>query len=227
MVFILILVFGLSGCVNSNPILNKNHINVVAETKKYLENKYNCEFTYISPYGATMGSNGSSFIFKCSDFPDKDILVDCIFEEDGTMNIYDNYVAVKYEDDVYNKLKNIVNDVFDNSKIFYDTSKLSLPKKLNGQSSLEEYLQNNNNSVESVFIVNISDDFKEKEDKLISMLKKEKINIAVKMYFVNDLSSTEVNETNYPQLSASKDWYLHKVNFFISPDMETIYENWD
>lgn len=119
---------------NNKP---KQDVNELA--LEFLEQKYGEKFKYSAPAGASY-TGTRSFLVTCESFGDQTILVQIEnYKDTENLVIRDNYIAIKYEDKVKEFFKQIADEEFGASEIFYSASGHVLSPGLSGNASLEEY----------------------------------------------------------------------------------------
>ena len=126
---------GAAGC--SAKLNDSVDVNELA--LEHLEQKYGEKFEYAAPAG--MSYTGTrTFLATCESFGDRRILVQITdFRDEEKREILDNYITVKYEEEVRNFFKSAADDIFGSSKVFYAASGRVLPPDLPSDASLEEY----------------------------------------------------------------------------------------
>lgn len=140
---------------NNNNNQPKQDVNELA--LEYLEQKYGEKFEYYAPAGSSY-TGTRTFLATCESFGDRRILVQITnFRDEDNRVILDNYIAVKYEEEVRNFFKKTTDDVFGSSKIFYDASGRVLSPDLSSDASLEEYYNCREGMINAVIAVNESD----------------------------------------------------------------------
>lgn len=114
---------------------------------KYLEDKYETEFTYINTVGdgdLTVKKNVSSFA-RQPDHKGREVFVVTSLEE-GKVVHRDNYVAIKYEDKTVELINSCTKKVFDKYKIIYvPVSGQTLDEKFDNDMSFEDYIKDSEN----------------------------------------------------------------------------------
>lgn len=221
-----IIAIGGSGCMKNIGFSNSQNKSI-RELELLLSEKYGCNFNYSEPYGATMGSNKSQYLFECSDFKNEKILVETIEREDGTMDIYDNFMAYYYENDIRNYINNIAKQNLGEVIVFYNVSTLSLPNSLTKESTIADLLRDNDNSISSVIVAVYDENYKQRADKLINSLKENNVNIDIRLFFVDSIDDISLNNDNFETFAGYTNWYLQKVNFLIDSESNLVYEEWN
>lgn len=145
-----IIMIGGTGCMFENR--TKQDVNELA--LEYLEQKYGETFEYYAPAGSSY-TGTRTFLAKCDSFGDKYILVQITnYKDDENREILDNYIAVKYENEVRKSLKTNADDVFGSSRIFYEASGRVLSSDLSSDASLEEYYGCREGMINAVIALN-------------------------------------------------------------------------
>jgi len=119
----------------------------------YMEQKYGEKFEYVGSWGVSYANRGmQQHLVKSEVFPD-DILVDSIKSENGYA-FKDNYLAVKYKQQMTETIKSSADDAFDDTKVFYrvPTHTLSLPT----DTSFEQYSTDDDTAVSVAIAVPFS-----------------------------------------------------------------------
>lgn len=131
-ILIAAIMIGCTGCT-----LTKENVNELA--LEYLEQKYGEKFEYCAPAGASY-TGTRTFLATCKSFGDYRILVQIEnFRDKENRVIRDNYIAVKYKDEVEEFFKQAADEVFGSSKVFCHATGRTLPPELPANASLEEY----------------------------------------------------------------------------------------
>ena len=117
---------------------SKKSVNELA--LEYLEQKYGEKFEYSAPAGASY-TGTRTFLATCESFGDRRVLVQIEnFMDRENMVIKDDYIAMKYEDDVRELFKKMADEEFGSSKVFYSAAGRTLDPELSANASFEEYL---------------------------------------------------------------------------------------
>lgn len=118
---------------------NEPEQNVNEIALEYLEEKYGEKFEYCAPAGSSY-TGTRTFLATCESFGDYRVLVQIEnFRDRENMVIRDNYIAVKYKDEVEEFFKQAADEVFGSSKVFCHVTGRTLPPELPSNASLEEY----------------------------------------------------------------------------------------
>ena len=131
-ILIAAIMIGCTGCT-----LTRENVNELA--LEYLEQKYGEKFEYSAPAGSSY-TGTRTFLATCESFGDYRILVQIEnFRDKENRVIRDNYIAVKYKDEVEEFFKQAADEVFGSSKVFCNATGRTLPPELPANASLEEY----------------------------------------------------------------------------------------
>ena len=123
-------------CTGCDIFDNEPKVNVNELALEYMEQKYGEKFEYSAPVGASY-TGTRSFLATCESFGDKKILVQIEnYKDRENRVIRDNYIAVKYEDKVREFFKQISDEEFGASEIFYNASGRVLSSELSSSASL-------------------------------------------------------------------------------------------
>lgn len=130
---------------NDEPKQNVNELAL-----EFLEQKYGEKFEYSAPTGASY-TGTRSFFATCESFGDHAVVVQIEnYKDRENRVIRDNYIAVKYEDKVREFFKQISDEEFGSSKIFYNASGRVLSSELSSNASLEEYFSSRDGMITAV-----------------------------------------------------------------------------
>ena len=131
----------------SNPFKPKEKsVNEMA--LEYLEEKYGEKFEYAAPAGSSY-TGTRTFLATCESFGDKRVLVQIenYLDEDNRI-VKDDYIAMKYEDNVRELFKKTADEEFGSSKIFYNGGSTAMD--LPSDASFEDYLSYKENLISAV-----------------------------------------------------------------------------
>ena len=104
--FSLLMLLGVNGCMN-------NKIDYSGEAKKYLENKYNQDFSLVEVIYPSVDIPYAEILFQSERYPNETIIV-C--RESGTFS--DNYYGIMARDVCRTKISFILNKYFEENKYF-------------------------------------------------------------------------------------------------------------
>ena len=104
----------------------------------YLEDKYGETFEYSSPWGNSL--YGDHELFVTCDSLDSSIYVLVKDYRETTRTFHDNYVAVMYEEQTEQFMRNCIGEFFSDFHLYYDTPFEPCADDLNKQSTFEEYI---------------------------------------------------------------------------------------
>lgn len=197
---ILILVLGVSGCMNRNSNIQNKMIS-------YINEKYDDSFEFLAPYGGGIGAKNKQILVKSNKMPSAQIWVACY--EDGEFS--DNYVDYKYEELTREYLKEYLSQIFDcDVKIQYSVSLKGSRNAFDDNTSFEEYIVSDESNI-TINVV-VSEEFN-KEDEIINILKDKVCNDNIirlaDIYFAANQS--QYNEFNGSIAGAKKIVYSKNV----------------
>ena len=125
---------------------------LIDEALNYLEQKYNETFEYISIWGADYSNtSGTRLLTQCGSFPDA-ILVNCVKDEDDFI-FSDNYLAVRYKQEMTEFIQSTTDVVFGRSVVFYEVLKQPLSPDLPADSSFEVYSKDEMSGIFATVVV--------------------------------------------------------------------------
>ena len=109
---------------------------------QYLEEKYGEKFTYAAPYRSEM-SGRREFLVTCDSLPGQQVwvYVEDYYEKDKVFR--DNYLAVKYEQQTIDFLKEQVAAKYPSVNVFYEARKKGVSDRLSADTGFSEYLLEN------------------------------------------------------------------------------------
>ncbi len=133
---------------------SKKSVNELA--LEYLEQKYGEKFEYAAPSGASY-TGTRTFLATCESFGDRHIVVEIEnFRDEEKRVIRDNYLVVKYEDEMSDYLSKLANDQFGECKVWHGnnhTSSANLP----ANASFDEFLKDPSNQLFGEIVVKKSE----------------------------------------------------------------------
>ena len=112
--------------------------NATGAALDYLEQRYGQEFVYSGPWGVGYTNLSVKQFLARPVEEQRDVLVRAAYEDDG-YTFQDNYLAVKYESQMRERLQNTADAAFERSVVFYDVSYVTLSGDLPADASFEEY----------------------------------------------------------------------------------------
>ena len=104
----------------------------------YLEDKYGETFEYSSPWGNSL--YGDHELFVTCDSLDSSVYVLVKDYRETTRTFHDNYVAVMYEEQTEQFMRDCIGEFFSDFHLYYDTPFEPCADDLNKQSTFEEYI---------------------------------------------------------------------------------------
>ena len=105
---------------------------------KHMEEKYGEPFTYCSPWGSSY--NGArEFLVTCESLPGKTVLVRVENFRSDSPVYRDNFLAVKFAEQVVDFFRGKAEEAFGQVNVFYETSKFSLTGDDVGEATFEGF----------------------------------------------------------------------------------------
>ena len=122
----------------------------------YLSEKYAEPFTYYGGKGDSL-YGAHELLAECESLKGRQVLVRVGTDKDKNTVYSDNYVAVKYEDEVRKYIAGFFADSFSKVNVFYDVTMEALPDTVRPEMSLEDYLAADGPALIASIEVNASD----------------------------------------------------------------------
>ena len=92
------------------------------------------------------------------------------FMDEDNRIVKDNYLAIQYQDDVRELFKQIADEVFGSSKIFYYAASRTISPELSADASFEEYINSKEGLIRAV--ISLPESGYENTEQLISLYNK-------------------------------------------------------
>lgn len=116
-------IVGGTGCMRTKQIItNEPKSNANELALAYMEEKYGESFTFLAPWGNSMSGN-REILVTCESLPEEQILVQVENYKTDEAIYRDNYLAVKYQDEVIDFFKTTAAEFFGDINVFYTPSK--------------------------------------------------------------------------------------------------------
>ena len=164
-ILIAAITIGGTGCMFGSSKEPKKSVNELA--LEYLEQKYGEKFEYSAPAGSSY-TGTRTFLATCESFGDRRVLVQIEnFMDRENMVIKDDYIAMKYEDDVRELFKKMADEEFGSSKVFYSAAGRTLDPELSANASFEEYLSSKEGII--VCVISLPESVYENTEQLKSL----------------------------------------------------------
>lgn len=141
---------------NNQP---KQDVNELA--LEYLEQKYGEKFEYCAPAGSSY-TGTRTFLATCESFGKKRIVVQIDNYKTDERQFRDNYLALKYEDRLYDYFSEIVNSQFSEFKLYCGAIGVALSADLPADATFDEYLKDPAGNITALAVVKESE-YKGKE----------------------------------------------------------------
>lgn len=105
---------------------------------EYMEKKYGEPFEYAGPYGDS--TSGTHKLFAtCGSLPEQVFIEIENYRKENKI-FRDNYIAVKYKQEMADYLRNCAVSVFGGATVFYEVINEALPESIPADASFEVYL---------------------------------------------------------------------------------------
>ena len=143
-------------CTGCDIFDNEPKVNVNELALEYMEQKYGEKFEYKAPAGSSYTGN-RTFLATCESFGDETVVVQVENYKTDERTFRDNYLAIKYADRMFDYLSQIVNNQFDESKLYYAPTGKPLSADLPADATFEEYLMDSSDTINAFAVVKESD----------------------------------------------------------------------
>ena len=163
--FVLISLIG-TGCLQKKTSQGNNGRNTNDAALEYMEQKYGEKFEYEAPWGDSM-TGTHELLVRCESLKGKDIVVAVSNYKSEDRVFQDNYLAVKYYDETVGFLNKCANDVFGDSKVYYDVARSALSPELPADASFEEYFADESGFISAYIAVKASSFTSEEQDEKV------------------------------------------------------------
>lgn len=191
----------------------------------YLEDKYDETFSYIEPTGGQIGGTSSEAWLKSTRFPDERILAARYMGADGKYRFYDNYMAILLHDDAETVIKEILNGVFDDYKLYFPIPMVVLRDGDKGY-CLSDYLKDPGADLQ-IIIFAFSNTEKNMVNHIAEAFGSHEIAVHVQLIFTGEnFEGSRINEDNIEKYYLTDEWYDGKVTFSIENDGVISFEKW-
>lgn len=105
----------------------------------YLEEKYGEEFGYAGPWGDSMDGD-REILAGCDSLSDLVLVEIADYREDSRV-FSDNYMALKYKDDITQFIQEQADAVFDQNRVYYESARSVLSPAIGSSASMEDVLR--------------------------------------------------------------------------------------
>lgn len=200
------------GCTLTNSFAKNKGVSEIAEL---LNRKYDDTFTYVGRFGGTFDNDKNEYEFSSSKYPEYSVWV-AQDRHDGT--IVDNYLSLKYYEQVKNELQSIFNSISPNYEFFIEFDEHFAHTSIGNESgdvSYEEYVSNANAELSFVAFLDtkiLNDNKQEFEEDLLVLLKEKNIHfLNFTIYFINELSNASIVDSDVRDLLISNDDFSNRA----------------
>ena len=177
---------------------------------RYMEDKYGMKFAFVEPYDNFQPTASSLQIYARTDaYPSKVLVVE--ERVDDEFLFHDNFVAIKYEQEVQAILNGIADEVFDECRVIYDANGYDgfLPDRFGADTTLDEYITERKSNISVTILVPPEHGTYNKDSEIMAVYDKccrSGLICAIEVYYANDRSLYETINTT-PEMLLSGDWY--------------------
>ncbi len=217
--FVLIsaVLIGVCGCMNTKYSYE--------DCIKYLESKYDEKFTYVKPFkDSTM-----RLYFQSESHPGKNVLVDS-YVKDGSLECYDNYVAVIFEDETRKAFEDISKKVYGECKTVYDVSDNEvLPEYMGKNTTFSEFVSDSKANLNFDILLKPGYDAADKEAKLkkvYELLKEKNIVCVCEVYYTNNDTAYSEYDTD-SEMTSNTGWFSEHGKLWLDSNCEVKSEVWE
>ena len=154
-VLLVVLSLGETGCIQKESAQENRGRNSNDAALEYMEQKYGEKFEYEAPWGDSM-TGDHELIVTCESLAGKDIIVKISDYRSEDRVFQDNYLAVKYYEETIGFLSQCANEVFGDSKVYYDVARRALSPELPADASFEEYFADEKGDISAYIAVKAS-----------------------------------------------------------------------
>lgn len=207
-ILIAAILIGVTGCMFDN----ESEQSVSELALEYLEQKYGEKFEYSAPAGSSY-TGTITFLATCESFGNNRVLVQIENYKDAENRIVkDNYIAVKYKDNLREFFEQSADEEFGSSKIFCSSTARTLSPELSSNASYEDYLKCKDGLISTVIGLPESgykdaEQFKRLSDKISNTLLCDEISIL--FIVVDDDTFESADEDELRNISLTKSGVAH------------------
>jgi hypothetical protein len=200
------------GCMQNNPVQNESAQNINDAALAYMEQRYGEKFEYVAPTGASYAQNGAIRMFvSCASLPG-DIFVE-VLKTDKDFQFADNYLAVKYKQQVSEAIQVAALDVFGDAFVIYEVLPQAVSPILPADSSFEEYCADPESGI-SARIYLPSTGFEDSlPDTFADKFQKTGIGASITLVAVDDSVFSSLSSLNSYDIGVSKYKYFAVISF--------------
>lgn len=217
-------------CINLGGCMEIGRKDLQNELIEYMKEKYGEDFSYVSPYGGKIGDSSRTIIVNSEIFPGKKILVCKIKNENGKDFYQDNYMAYVLHDAAKEKIRNIMECVYNSAVLVFPVPLEVLPDADDCSYTLDEYLSSADSMINLNILIGTEDivEYKdEKLKKLAQMLAEQGIlTYGTVAYVKDDVVLGEISEENIQEYWNHEDWYYARGDFAADLDGNITYIEW-
>lgn len=198
-------------------MFNMHQQNVSDLALEKLERKYGEKFEFQQMCGNSM-TGTRNFIASCSEHGRILVQIDNFRDEEARV-FRDNHIAVKYENETRNYIKDTIEKQFKESRVLYTAAQKALSEDIPADATFEEYLAESEAYISASAAVKSSDysdngQLKKVGEVLIRSFFADRINISVYVLESDEYDSFDPNTQSDIELSGKyvKRAYIHREN---------------
>ena len=135
--FVLVSLIG-TGCLQKKTSQGERGRNTNDAALEYMEQKYGEKFEFVAPWGDSM-TGTHELLVRCESLESERIVVAVSNYKSEDRVFSDNYLAVKYRENVVEFLSQCTNKAFGESRVHYNVARSALSPELPADASFEEY----------------------------------------------------------------------------------------
>ncbi len=210
------------------PVIQEVYDNIVLHTNE----KYDDVFTFRQTVNQRFGALYVRITMNSEKFPDKKIYGFCFRDDEGNVCITDNYVGVKYENEVRDVLRNIISDLYgSDTSVDYEACSTISNLSFDDETTLEQFLASKGACISfNAFVFLPKDGFnREKEEEAIkNKLISSGICCSGTIYFTENKNLiSEAPETDSLGLLLKSHPYFDYCEFIMNNDGVFDYFGWE
>ena len=190
-VIIVIFLIGGTGCLMNSTVScssGRDNRNINDIALDHMEQKYGEPFTYGAPWGISkLGAH--ELLVTCESLPDQMVFVEIENYRDDNRIFRDNFLAVKYRDEVNSFLHEQASIMFGDVNVFYEVAMQSLSPDLPANATFNEYFTDTSGFISACIELRAGSfsGYEHVEEMIGSILAKSGAgNITLRVIFVDD-----------------------------------------
>ena len=223
-IFLIVTILVASGCVNNKA----NKVDIKTEVLSYMKDKYNENFKILNTNNETWMADHTEILLSAESFPEKTIVVHR--RNDNTGEITDNFLAIKLNSDIEEKISEVVYEVYGDNKTFNYPMSVPLSISLPSNSSAEDYLRAKPQITDVTIFVTKDLDGKEKDlETFRTALEDRGYFLTFSIVYIDQslVSLDSINKENYIEYADdARNEVLAYGEFIIDKNHDFSYKKW-